>query len=137
MNTLKETNVKYTTGINSKGDRTVNIKSDNGANVTNVYDRHTNEFKYCYDHNKQCVKSYKHNGELYERIDYPKYDNSFNNGYSRYNNNFSEGYNNGYSKYNNNYSKYNNNFSKGFNNSYSKYNNNFDNGYSKRNKGYW
>lgn len=69
MQTLKETNVKYTTKINSNGDKTVNIKSSNGANVTNVYDRHTNEFKYCYDHNSERVKTYQRDGKIYKYYD--------------------------------------------------------------------
>ena len=69
MQTLKETNVKYKTKMNSNGDKTVNIKSTNGANVTNVYDGRTNEFKYCYDHNLERVKSYKKNGQIYEYHD--------------------------------------------------------------------
>ena len=137
MNTLKETNVKYTTRINSNNDKTINIKSSNGVNVTNVYDGNTGKFKYCYDHNKQCIKSYMHNGELYKRIDYSRYDNDFNNNHSRYDKGYSKynnGFNNGYSRYDNDfdkrYSRYNDNFNE-------RYNNGFNNGYSKRNKGYW
>lgn len=74
MQTLKETNVKYTTKINSNGDKTVNIKSSNGANVTNVYDGYTNKFKYCYDHNSNRVKTYQRGGKIYKY-----YDNQFNN----------------------------------------------------------
>ena len=69
MQTLKETNVKYTTKINSNGDKTVNIKTSNGANVTNVYDRYTNEFKYCYDHNQDRVKTYQRDGKIYKYYD--------------------------------------------------------------------
>lgn len=88
MQTLKETNVKYTTKINSNGDKTVNIKTSNGANVTNVYDRHTNEFKYCYDHNSERVKSYQRDGKIYKYYDddkpkYNGYNRSYNNGYGR------------------------------------------------------
>lgn len=69
MNALKETYVKYTTKINSNSDKTINIKSTNGANVTNVYDGDTGKFKYCYDHNSDRVKTYQHNGKIYKYYD--------------------------------------------------------------------
>lgn len=106
MQTLKETNVKYTTKINSNGDKTVNIKSSNGANVTNVYDGHTNEFKYCYDHNSERVKTYQRDGNIYKYYDgndndKPRYEYKRNYDYydddkSRYN--YKRSYSNGYSK---------------------------------------
>lgn len=103
MTTLKETNVKYTTKINSNGDKTVNIKSSNGANVTNVYDGHTNEFKYCHDHNSERVKTYQRDGNIYKYYDddKPKY-----NGYKQsYHRNY-DYYNVDKPKYNRNYDYY-------------------------------
>lgn len=102
MQTLKETNVKYTTKINSNGDKTVNIKTSNGANVTNVYDRHTNEFKYCYDHNSERVKTYQRDGKIYEYHDsqyntqykgnYKPRDDYYNGYYHKSNYNYYNGY---------------------------------------------
>lgn len=98
MQTLKETNVKYTTKINSNGDKTVNIKTSNGANVTNVYDRHTNEFKYCYDHNSERVKTYQRDGKIYEYHD-SRYDSRYKDNYKQHD----DYYNGYYHKSNYNY----------------------------------
>lgn len=110
MQTLKETNVKYTTKINSNGDKTVNIKTSNGANVTNVYDRHTNEFKYCYDHNSERVKTYQRDGKIYKYYDDDKPKYNYNRSYGYYNddkpkyNGYNRGYSSGYNRsYNRNY----------------------------------
>ena len=97
MQTLKETNVKYTTKINSNGDKTVNIKTSNGDNVTNVYDRHTNEFKYCYDHNQDRIKTYQQDDKIYKYYD-SRYDSrykSYNNYYNGYHHDHQRDYYNG------------------------------------------
>lgn len=112
MTTLKETNVKYTTKINSNGDKTVNIKTSNGANVTNVYDRHTNEFKYCYDHNSDRVKTYQRDGKIYKYYDDDKPN------YNGYNRSYSNGYNRNYDNDKPKYNGYNRSYSNGYGRSY-------------------
>ena len=128
MTTLKETNVKYTTKINSNGDKTVNIKSSNGANVTNVYDGRTNEFKYCYDHNSERVKTYQRGGNIYKYYDdddkpkYNGYKQSYHRSYDDDKSKYNRSYDRSYGYYDNDKPRYNYNrsYGNGYNRSYNR-----------------